>query len=275
MTNEAYITVLMDDTEFDHRFITEHGLSLWIEINGKKILFDTGQSKNVIHNARTLGIDLVDADAIVISHGHYDHTGGLASILKINKKADIYLHPDAMKTKFSKKPDRTNEISISESAQVSLENRNIIWTKSEVKITPFLTITGQVPRRTDFEDVGGDFYLDQECTKPDSLLDDQAMVINSPRGLVVVVGCSHSGIVNILDYISELTGKSDIYALIGGMHLLNASPDRIEKTIESFQKYQIQKIVPLHCTGQNAMDEIKDAFNDKCLLFGAGDVMII
>jgi len=134
-----------------------------------------------------------------------------------------------------------------------------------------VAVTGQVPRTNAFEDVGGAFFLDDNCQKPDNLLDDQTLFMESSKGLVVVFGCAHSGVVNILDYISNLTGCEKIYAVIGGMHLLNASPKRITNTIKAFQKYEIQKIIPMHCTGQKAMEVFKNVFGDKCLLLGAGD----
>lgn len=271
MSDNVHISVIVGNISLRDDLIAEHGLSLWIEYKDRRLLFDTGQSKAVISNAKKLGIDLSGTDAIVISHGHYDHAGGLFDALDIAANAKIFLHSLATEPKFSRKKSNVKYIGMSESAKKAIKSRNVILTEKPVNLFPGMVITGQVPRTNDFEDVGGAFFLDENCMKPDNLLDDQTLFLESSKGLVVVFGCAHSGVVNILDYISKLTGCKNIYAVIGGMHLLNSSHNRIENTIKAFRKYEIQKIMPMHCTGQKAMEELKNVFGDKCLLLGAGD----
>jgi len=271
MNHDVIITVLLNNTTLNDSLIAEHGLSLWIEYRNNRVLFDTGQSNAVISNARKLGIDFASTDAIVISHGHYDHTGGLSDAVDIALKAKIYLHPSAIEPKFNKKNMSAKYIGMSDSAKKAIQGRHVIWTAASAYLYPGVAVTGQVPRTNDFEDVGGAFFLDENCMKPDNLLDDQTLFMESSKGLVVVFGCAHSGVVNILDYISRLTGCKKIHAVIGGMHLLNANHNRIENTIKAFRKYEIQKIMPMHCTGQKAMEELKNVFGDKCLLLCAGD----
>ena len=264
------ISILVDNTSSGH-FHSEHGLSLWLNYANKKILFDTGQSVMFMQNANLLGINLSDADAIVISHGHYDHTGGLSAILDVAPKAKIYLHPSATEPKFSQKKSSAKYIGMSETVKKAIQGCHVIWTAAPAYLFPGLAVTGQIPRINDFEDVGGVFYIDEDCQKTDKFLDDQAMYLESEKGLIVILGCAHSGVVNTLDYVIKLTGCEKIYAVIGGMHLLNANHNRIENTIKAFQKYEIQKIMPMHCTGQKAVEELKNVFGDKCLLLGAGD----
>ncbi len=271
MSCNVNITVIVDNTTLRDDLITEHGLSLWIEYDDKKILFDAGQSIAVINNAKQLGIYLASTDAIVLSHGHYDHTGGLYDILDIAPKAKIYLHPLAIEPKFSQKASDVKFIGMPDSAKKVIESRHVIWTVTPVTLFPGMMITGQAPRVNDFEDVGGYFFLDESCQKHDDLLDDQTLFIESSKGLIVILGCAHSGVVNILGYISELTGCKKVYAVIGGMHLLNASQTRINNTIEIFKKYEIQKVIPLHCTGQKVMEHFEGIFGDKYFLSGAGD----
>ena len=268
-TNTISITILIDDIPSEN-LRSEHGLSLWINYGEKRILFDTGQSNLLLRNAKILDIDLANTDAIVISHGHYDHTGGLSDVLEIAAKAKIYLHPAATEPKFSKNVSGAKSIGMPDSAKEAIQGQHMIWTATPATIFPGISVTGQVPRMNDYEDVGGTFFVDENCQKPDELLDDQTLFVESTKGLVVVLGCAHSGVVNTLDYISKLTGYNKIYAVIGGMHLLNASQIRIANTIEAFKKYEIQKIVPLHCTGQNAMQDFKTAFGDKCLFLCPG-----
>jgi len=263
------VTVLVEDTPSGH-FRSEHGLALWINYGDKQILFDTGQSNLLLNNAEILNIDLADTGAIVISHGHYDHTGGLSTVLDIAAKAKIYLHPAAAEPKFSQKASITKYIGMSDSTKRIIQRCHVIWTATPAQIFPGMSVTGQVPRMNDYEDVGGAFFVDENCQKPDQLLDDQTLFIESSKGLIVVFGCAHAGVVNTLDYISKLTGEKSIYAVIGGMHLLNASPIRIASTIETFKKYRVQKIVPLHCTGQKAMEDLEHTLGDKYLFLSTG-----
>jgi len=264
------ITILIENTAYKARLKTEHGLSFWIEYGNNKILFDTGQSESILYNAKTLDIDLAQTDAIILSHGHYDHTGGLPSVINIASKAKIYLHPAAVEPKYSQKASGAKYIGMSDSAKKAIQDCLHIWTATPAMIFPAMSVTGQVPRMNDYEDVGGHFFIDENCQRPDELLDDQTLFMKSTKGLIVVFGCAHSGVVNTVDYISELTGEKNIYAVIGGMHLINASPARITSTIEVFKKYEIQKVIPLHCTGHKAIGAMKNAFGDKCLCLGAG-----
>jgi len=264
------ITILIENTAYQASLKTEHGLSLWIEYGNKKILFDTGQSDSILYNAKTLGIDLARINAIVLSHGHYDHTGGLHSVINVPSEVKVYLHPAATEPKYSRKASEARYIGMSDTAKIAIQNCLPTWTARPVQIFPGISVSGQVPRINDYEDVGGAFFNDVIFQKPDQLLDDQSLFIESSKGLIVVFGCAHAGVVNTLDYISKLTGEKNIYAAIGGMHLINASQIRIEHTIGVFKKYQIQKVIPLHCTGRKAIDDMKSAFNEKCLLLGSG-----
>ena len=270
MEQNVRIKILVDNTAARADLNGEHGLSLWIEYKERHVLFDTGQSNRLIRNARMLGIDLTGTDAIILSHGHYDHTGGLSSVINMASKVKICLHPAATEPKFSREALTAKSIGMPDSAEKALQSCHVIWTVTPAQLFPGMSVTGQVPRMNDFEDVGGDFFVDQNCRKPDDLLDDQTLFIESARGLVVVLGCAHSGVANILDYITGLTGQKTVYALIGGMHLRNASPMRIANTIQALKKYEIQEIVPLHCTGQKALEDLKNAFGDKCLSSGTG-----
>lgn len=270
MSQKSRITILVDNNSAKADLETEHGLALWIEYKDKRILFDTGQSNLLLQNAEKLGVNLVQANAIVLSHGHYDHTGGLTGVIELAQNAVIYSHPEAAKPRYSCKEAKSHFIGISEPAKKAIAEHKVIWTEKPFQLCTQVTLTGQIPRTNDFEDVGGAFFVDENCHTPDSLIDDMAMFIESSDGLIVIFGCAHSGVVNTLDYISKLTGCNKIYAVIGGMHLLNANPVRVANTIETFQKYRIQKIIPLHCTGQKAAQNFKSVLGDRCLFLGAG-----
>lgn len=270
MGPDICITTLVENTTSSPGLLAEHGLSFWIEYGNRHVLFDTGQSDLIVRNAKALNVDLAQADAIVLSHGHYDHTGGLSAVLGIAPKALIYLHPAAIELKFSRSSSKPCSIGMPDSAKKAIRGRHVIWTESPTQVFDGIGLTGQVPRTNSFEDVGGYFFLDEGCRQPDPLLDDQALFIESSKGLVIVFGCAHAGVVNTLQWISNINRRKHFYAVMGGMHLLNANRIRIANTIEAFKKYDIKKIIPLHCTGQEAIDTMENAFGDKCLCLGAG-----
>jgi len=259
-------------------FKAEHGLSIWIEFGGKRVLFDTGQSDMLLENAKILGIDLKVADAIVISHGHYDHTGGLKAVLDIAAKAALYIHPDALKLRYSQKEKTARMIGITDIVKQAVHNietsGRVVWTEMPAEVVPGLFVTSRIHRNNDYEDTGGNFFDNQNCEKPDEFKDDQAVFFQTSRGIVVILGCAHSGVINTLDYITKMTNQKNVYAVAGGMHLVNANSNRIERTIEALKRYDVRKIIPLHCTGQNGIERIQKAFGDKCILLNAGDKVI-
>ncbi|MCP4710658.1 MAG: MBL fold metallo-hydrolase [Planctomycetes bacterium] len=265
----ARLTVLVDNTVHHETLLAEHGLSFWIEKGNKQILFDTGQSNIIQTNAQILGIDFAQADAIVISHGHYDHTGGLLGVLDKAKQAKLFLHPDALRSRFAcdkQKPGRNIGMPAVTAQYLAQHDfsQSVVWTTQPTEIGSGITVTGPIRRFTDFEDVGGAFFLDSFGDKPDLLPDDQALFFETSRGLVVVLGCAHSGVVNTLHYIADYSGEKEFYAVLGGMHLSSASPERIERTIEIFRVHNVQRIGPAHCTGIKAVAKLWEAFPDRC-----------
>lgn len=274
MNEYVSITTLVEDTVSGTGLLSEHGLSFWIEYGDRRVLFDTGQTDLLLENARILGVDLSKTDSIVLSHGHYDHTGGLAAVLDIAPGAIVYTHPAALRPKFGRKNAETRTIGMSDSTKKHVrahaQDERVVWTEAPTEVVPGLFVTGRIPRNTDFEDVGGTFYVDEHCQKADVLPDDQAMFLHTPRGLVVLLGCSHAGVVNTLDYIVKLSEDRRIDSVVGGMHLLIASQDRIRETVNAFHRYNVQNIGLAHCTGANATQQIRDAFPDRCFLCSTG-----
>jgi 7,8-dihydropterin-6-yl-methyl-4-(beta-D-ribofuranosyl)aminobenzene 5'-phosphate synthase len=274
MIHNIRITTLVENTASGAGLSAEHGLSFWIEYGDKKILFDTGQSDLILHNAQTLGIDLTKTDMIILSHGHYDHTGGLKEVLSLAENASVYFHPAALEPKYNFKKGNRREIGIAPDTRVILqeyiENNKAFYTKGERELLPGFSITGQIPRNNDFEDTGGNFFLDRNCNKPDTMLDDQAIFFDSPKGLVILLGCAHAGVVNTLHYAAKLSGETQIYAVMGGMHLLKASAERIEYTIDAMRRNDVRKIGLAHCTGSKAIEKFKSTFPNQCFSCSVG-----
>jgi len=271
---EIRITILAENTVYRGGLRGEHGLSVWVETDGKRILFDTGQTDLLLDNAKTLGIDLAQTDAVVLSHGHYDHVGGLDCVLDLAPQARVYLHPMALEPKFSASRGTVREIGITSVMRDRLRDRiksgQGAYTAAATSVFPGVTVTGQIPRVSSFEDTGGQFFLDAEGRKPDGLLDDQALFLDSSEGLVVVLGCAHAGVVNTLEHIQQLEPDRKVHAVFGGMHLVKADQTRIEKTIDALRRLDIDKIGPAHCTGRQAARQLWNSLGDRCFLCCVG-----
>lgn len=263
------ITVLVENTVDGQGLLAEHGLAFWIEAGSRYILFDTGQGGVLVNNAYRLGLSLSRIDTIVLSHGHYDHTGGLADALRGNRPTAIYAHADALKPKFARNQDGTSRsIGIPDIPQQALDQRRdrLVLIEKPTPLFNGLIATGPVPRVTDFEDTGGPFFLDARCEQPDPLADDQALFfVDSAQGTVVLLGCAHAGVINTLRYVQQLTGGRPIHAVLGGMHLVGASPERLKRTIDELRKMNIDRLGPAHCTGRAATVALWNALPDQCV----------
>ncbi len=255
MKKNIKITVLVDNKSLPE-LANEHGFSMLVEVDDRKILFDTGQSDLLLENSDKLDVTLSEIDTVVLSHGHYDHTGGVSAVLRKNKAVDVYLNSATFLPRYSIREG------IPKSIQMPLHSRNDLlklpveqlhWVSNPVKIADEIILTGIIPRNTTFEDTGGPFFLDEKGENPDPIVDDQAMWIETPKGLVVCVGCCHSGIINTLEYISEITSHTPIHTVIGGFHLVNADQNRFDQTITELRKFNVKHLIPCHCTGDEFM----------------------
>ncbi|HEX2869113.1 MAG TPA: MBL fold metallo-hydrolase [Ignavibacteriales bacterium] len=273
----AGITVLVDNMAGGGPVLGEWGLSYLIKTDKHQILFDAGGGKTLKGNADALGVDLSKSDAIVISHGHPDHTGGLDKALNMTGKVNLFIHPEAFSTSYWKDGSSAVPYKMSLSIEeITPRVKEIIKTTSPVEISDGIFVTGGIPRRNDFEDTGlkGIAFKDAEMRVPDQVPDDQAIFFRVPEGLVVVLGCAHAGVVNTMDYISHVMGEEKIYAVIGGSHLIGASPERLEKTIEALKKYDVQKVMLSHCTGIKAFSALNAALPNRCTWAASGNKII-
>jgi 7,8-dihydropterin-6-yl-methyl-4-(beta-D-ribofuranosyl)aminobenzene 5'-phosphate synthase len=249
------ITVLSDNRAA-YGLEAEHGFSLWIEADGNKILFDTGRGKAMLSNAEKLGIDTGRADAVALSHGHYDHTGNVPWALGQAAGATLYLHPSALRSRFSihETPKQIGMPRASVEAVQQLSEARRRWVSAPAALSAHVWLTGGVPRETAYEDTGGPFFLDEAGRQTDGIPDDLSLWIQTRMGLVICLGCCHAGVINTARYIIEKARDHRIIALLGGMHLLHATEARLERTAEALKGYSIPHVFPCHCTGEAAMD---------------------
>jgi 7,8-dihydropterin-6-yl-methyl-4-(beta-D-ribofuranosyl)aminobenzene 5'-phosphate synthase len=270
------ITLLVENTASDKKLRGEHGFAAWVETDAGRILFDTGQGGALIPNAARLGVDLATADAVALSHGHYDHTGGLAAALAAAPSCPVYAHPDVTAPKYAfdgaASHGAARSIGMPAEAERLLapETGKLVETQAPTAVLPGVHVTGEVPRLTEFEDAGGPFFLDEECTVPDAILDDQALFFMSERGIVLVLGCAHAGMINTMRYVASLTGRRTFACVLGGTHLIAASDERIARTIEALADFDVERIGPCHCTGERAVAWFRDEFRDRLLPCAAG-----
>jgi 7,8-dihydropterin-6-yl-methyl-4-(beta-D-ribofuranosyl)aminobenzene 5'-phosphate synthase len=255
-------------------------LSLWIDTGSERVLFDTGQTDAYVRNAQALGIDLSQTQAIVLSHGHYDHGGGLAFLPQAARWPRVFAHPDAFLPRtawLGRDPASRRPIGLPwQRAELTGLEQRLMLNTATMQIGDSCVACAGVRRVTAFEEPAEGLFVEEVgIMRPDCLLDEQFLVCQLPQGLVVVLGCSHPGVINCLMAVRQLFPDRPIRAVIGGMHLEQAGAERIRQTIGMFVELEIAHIIPLHCTGQAVIWQMKQALGDRLLTGSVGDVLTL
>jgi len=261
-----------DNPECDAEF----GLSVYIETGEKKILFDTGASKLFVKNAGRKHVDLSRVDACVISHGHYDHTGGVPEFCSVNKTAPVYIHREAFRETYGETDGRMDRYPCS-----------ILWSEEEKKavadrlkltdgpcwITDNIVVSGTIPDVADNVPTEN-FYIkedDGSMTK-DPMAHEQFLAIrNGDQGVFVFSGCSHKGVIPVLSYVKALFPGERIAGLVAGMHLFAATDQVRRQVVDKVIGENPDLVVPVHCTGIDAICMLKEKLGDRCIVATAGD----
>lgn len=250
--------------------LAEHGLSLYIEENGKKYLFDTGQSGVFLKNADELGVDLGTLDGIILSHGHYDHCGGLAEYAKRYRLPRIYVRKEAFEKKYHQKGQNCRKIGIPWEEELIREQA--VFTKEWEELSENIFVLGKIPHKNEFESIAEGMLVERNGKRlPDQFTDEQMLVIRNEQGLNIFLGCSHAGVINALSYVEEKFPDEHIHILLAGMHLSQAEPKLLQRTLDELEKREIDMIMPVHCTGIPAIMAIKSRFGDRCRMVHAGE----
>jgi 7,8-dihydropterin-6-yl-methyl-4-(beta-D-ribofuranosyl)aminobenzene 5'-phosphate synthase len=270
------ITTVNENTSTRPGILGEWGQSILVEDGERRLLFDAGASASTVANADSLGIDLKTLDAIVLSHGHLDHTGGLAAVLsRIGRKIRVVAHPCVFDTKclddeegsvYTGIPHR-RELLESLGAEFQLST-GPTW------LTDDIAASGVEPMTTDFESVAAHALVERDGRREqDPMLDDQSLYVRTSLGLVVVAGCAHRGIINIIRHGIALTGCTDVYLALGGTHLGPASKAQVDATIAALKDIGVQWLGLSHCTGLKHAARFAAEFGQKFFNNNAGTVL--
>jgi 7,8-dihydropterin-6-yl-methyl-4-(beta-D-ribofuranosyl)aminobenzene 5'-phosphate synthase len=268
------LTTLSENSAGMGRLMAEWGLSILVESDEQDVLFDTGMSLSASHNAGQMGINLKLVDKIVLSHGHRDHTGGLKQILlDIGKEIEVIAHPDIWAAKYSRREGEEAEYIGIPFHRQTLESLGARFklSREPVRISDSMMTTGEIPMITDYETIEPRLQVKEgKRFKPDRFRDDQALIITTGAGLVVIAGCAHRGIINTLYHARKLTGVEAIYGVYGGCHLVSASQERIWLTIAALKELGVQQLGFGHCTGLAASAIMAVEFGERFLFNIAG-----
>ncbi len=298
---DNYVDVLLPSTDIITRpplsidgkvkadtFLAEHGLSLLVTVwQGEEkhtILFDTGYTKiGVLHNIEQLGLNIEDIEVIVLSHGHMDHTGSLNRILdKIPGTIPLVLHPGAfVYPRYTRQPDGSKNIWPQTLTRDALAQKNVEIVESETPTLiadEMIMVTGEVERTTAFEKGMPNALVEKNGEiVQDPILDDQAIVMKlNGKGLVVISGCAHSGIINTLTFAQKTIGEQSIHTVLGGFHLTGPFFEKIhDETIQEMKKMDPDVIMPMHCTGLKAIQLFQREFPSSFVLNSVGSKMTL
>jgi 7,8-dihydropterin-6-yl-methyl-4-(beta-D-ribofuranosyl)aminobenzene 5'-phosphate synthase len=272
------ITILCENTVGRVIGSGEHGFSAFIETDHGTFLFDTGNGHGVVSNSLALNKDLRTVRKIFLSHGHNDHTGGLPEVLKLTGKVDVHAHPHIFLDRIALIKGEEKEMRrfaglIYKKTYLEFLGANFILNQDFREVRGGMFLTGEVPRQTPFEKNDSRLYaeIDGKLVQ-DTLMDDQSLVLDTGKGLILVLGCAHSGMMNIIHHVMTKTGKQKFNAILGGTHLDFLTPEQLEESIRALKPMEIEKIGVSHCTGMRAASRLHQEFGDRFVYGCVGTV---
>ena len=267
------LTVLSENTSVSESLESEHGLSIYIETTGHHILFDTGAGCIFKRNAEKLGVDLATVDLLVISHGHYDHGGGLRTFLEVNSRAKIFIHKQAFEAHYSKRPEGVASIGLDETL---LPNERFVFCGDQAVIDENIEIFSRVKAKRLFPSCNAMLLMKRgDEFVPDDFAHEQNLVIQQDGKTMLIAGCAHKGIVNIVDACKDRLGQYPDY-FVGGFHLTgqrgnqSETPDVVD-AIGEYLASMPARYYTCHCTGKENLQRLKRILGERIRPLSTGD----
>jgi 7,8-dihydropterin-6-yl-methyl-4-(beta-D-ribofuranosyl)aminobenzene 5'-phosphate synthase len=279
MEQGVTVTILCDNLVYRPCLLAEHGFSALIEVrDGSRsfsVLFDTGQGLTLLHNAAALEVELARVSAVVLSHGHYDHTGGLSSLAALNSQGlSVFAHPGIFQKKLQQESDGRLRSTGVPWRREELEEKGVrffLFRESQ-EVLPGVFISGEIASPESKCVLEGALVEREGKLVRDDFRDEVSLFVATRRGLVVFVGCGHPGLDRVLEAAVEVAGGRGIYALIGGFHLVRASSEEIRAAARAVKRCGVKEVVLCHCTGYRAREIFRDDFREGCHMGEVGFV---
>lgn len=267
------VTCVVDNTaRRSSTYWGEHGAAFLIEREGQRLLFDTGQSGQVLlHNLRESGIEPTEINTLVLSHAHYDHTGGLAALLREAPDLPLYAHPDVFRPRYSRRERGMEPIGIPWTRAAITAQAQLHLDAAPIEVAPGIWTTGEISPRMELEGRSTRHFIREgDRWVPDPYRDDMSLLLKTGAGWVVICGCCHAGLLNTLAVVQRHFGGK-IHAILGGTHLISASETDLNHIITQLEhEYGRPLLYPNHCTGEKAYVALARAFGDRVNYFPAG-----
>ncbi len=272
-------TVLCNNYTEKRNILCEHGLSILVETEEEKILFDTGASDVFLQNAVNLDLELKDVHFVVLSHGHFDHTGGYPAFYALSPDTKVYLSPNSFSLRYNAKDKNPAKkpIGIPWKEEKSMYEKNLVYVTEPTTLSDNVFLSGEVPRKETLSLGQANFVIktDSGDILPDPIQDEIFLILKGKKGLHLIWGCSHFQIENGLDAVHRLFPHEKIVSLTGGFHFMHSAKEEIQKVIDLFKQENMEALYPIHCTGQIAGAMMAEQLSCKVALLSAGEEVLL